>query len=48
MDDGSLLLLVGTIDNAQTTRLLLNTFSVSDGNCAGNYEIVEPGGTLSR
>ena len=48
MDDGSTIFLQGTIDNASTTRLLLTTVSVAGGNCSGNYEIVEPGGTLSR
>lgn len=48
MDDGSLVFVEGTIDDAPTTHLLLNSVSVAGGICSGTYQIVEPGGTLSR
>ena len=48
MDDGSTVLMLGTIDNAATTMLLVNNLSVVGGNCSGTYVVTAPGGTLSR
>ena len=48
MEDGSTLTALGTIDNPQTTHLLLNTVVVDGGDCAGVYEMTVPGATLSR
>ena len=48
MDDGSAVVLQGTIDDVATTRLLLNAVGVTGGNCTGSYELVQPGSTLSR